>query len=200
MTLKQLASDILTQWGKIGITSNEYPQWLEIVERKILANAALYLRRDLERNGISERFFKSIKLSLSKVDKADFCKVDTSCQILRTTNTLPEYVRLKSDTSFKFVGTVDRSKVFKHLELEYFNLIESNEVLKKPICWSIIDNYMYIINALKLGYVLIDFIPASVNIDTLCNNISQCSEGEELFISEDIISIIQTEIVKELRT
>lgn len=201
MTLTQIADNILTTWGKINFRDNEYPMWQETIKDKIKMNCAVFIRRDIERNGISEQFYQTLPLELQKVDKADFCRITVDCTVLRTKNKLPQYLRLKSDSSFKFVGDIDKSITFNFVDLEYLDLAEASLVLTGVPKYYIQNNYIYVLGNtlfkwMMIEPIILDTTPAGIN-----NCLSNCDpEFEEYPVSLDILKVVVDEIVNELRS
>lgn len=127
---------------------------------------ALLIRRDVATNGMSNSFLQRFYMDLIKVDKADSCNFNLDCvQVLRTKNTIPTPVRLKNDSLFKFIGTVD-GKSFPEVEYEEIPYTCYNKFTSNSIRYAYINNYIYVFNNLKLKKLALQYIvefPETIN-------------------------------------
>jgi hypothetical protein len=127
---------------------------------------ALLIRRDVATNGMSNSFLQRFYMDLIKVDKADACNFNLDCvTVLRTKNPIPTPVRLKSDSLFKFIGTVD-GKSFPEVEYEEIPYTCYNKFTNNSIRFSYINNYIYVFNNTKLKKLALQYIvefPETIN-------------------------------------
>lgn len=145
MTLNQIAERIAFS---LGDPLNNILK--ENIKFSIKNWRATLIRRDIQTNGLSTEFLQRIYLDLKKVDKADSCNFNLDkCHILRTVNPLPQYIRWKNDSTFKFIGTSDGGA---STETEYEEIPYTcyNRFTSEVIRHSVINNYIYIFNNTKL--------------------------------------------------
>lgn len=150
---------------------------------------AMLIRRDIERNGLSDEFLQRIYIPLTKVDKADACNFAIGCdKILRTTNKVPKPIRVKSDVLFKYVGTAD-GKAFTYIEYEELFYREFNRFTSRTIAYTYINEFLYFFNNNKLKQVMVQSPfsnPSEVNI--ACEG---CYNDDMTFpIADDMIEAI----------
>lgn len=132
---------------------------------------AMFIRRDVQANGLSESFLQRFDIELVKVDKADACNFNLDCtKILRSKNPVPRPVRLKNDVLFKFVGDIS-GKPFTPVEYEEVPYTCYNKYTSKVIRYNYTNDYLYFFNNTKLKYARIQCIvenPADIN--SLCTD------------------------------
>jgi hypothetical protein len=117
----------------------------------------------MERNGVSEEMNIPYVADLIKVDIADNNIIDADCTVLRTKNKIFTPIRLKSDTSFKFVGTTDRKITFTYTNLEELKYTCSNKYTSNIIRYMRMNGYIYVYNATKIKHICIDCIPVDAS-------------------------------------
>ena len=200
-TLKEIADSILLTWNKVDFRTVEYQQFFELVVSKIKSHYALYVRRDLERNAITEHFNTTIGVEIERVDKSLlFCK-PIGCIILKTNNKIPEPVRHKSDVPFKFVGSIDKSVPYTYIQYEEFNYTLHNKITSAIPRYAYQDGYIYIFNSTLIKQILVEapFIEVDES-NNICNgSVTDCDPlNTEYPISRDIRVVIEHEIIQEL--
>lgn len=165
---------------------------------------AMFMRRDVEKNGLSYEFYQSYIVELIKVDKVDSCLIGVDCTVLRTKFKIPKPVRFKDDVPFKYFGDIEGNNSFPYVEFEELKYTKSNKYTSKNIRHNYTNGYGYIFNNTKLKYVRI--ISACVNPE----QVNTCtSDGEyicydddmEFPIADDMLqSIIDGIVNEELKT
>lgn len=174
---------------------------LNIVLKENLKFSVMYwrsvlIRRDVQANGMSDTFLQRFYIDLVKVDKADSCNFDLDCTtVLRSTNTIPRPVRLKNDSLFKFVGTVD-GKAFPQVEYEEVPYTCYNRFTSKTIRFCYINDYLYFFNNNKLKKVALQYVvedPFSIN--NTCTTDTCFNADSEYPCPADMIQQIVTGIL-----
>jgi hypothetical protein len=162
MTLNQIAERIAYDKGQpFNIMLKEH------IKLSVNYWRAIIMRRDVATNGMSDMFLQRFYIDLKKVDKADACNFDLDCvRILRSVNTIPRPIRLKNDTIFKFVGTVE-GKPFSQVEYEEVPYTCYNRYTSKEIRFAYINDYLYIFNNTKLKKMALQY---AVEVPSLINN------------------------------
>lgn len=138
---------------------------------------SMLIRRDIEKNGLSDEYLQRINIDLIKVDKADACDFTIGCDyILRSKYKIPKPVRVKNDVLFKFVGIFDLQGNLKpttYTEFEEFRYTKFNRVTSNSIRYNYTNGYLYFFNntMLKKATIQSPFSdPSQVNMscDSLC--------------------------------
>lgn len=156
---------------------------------------AMMIRRDMAINGLSDEFLQRIDIPLQRVDEADTCSFSLGCEnILRTANPVPKPIRVKNDILFKFVGTPKnkdetKNKAFSYIEEEEINFRRYNKFTSKTICYTYVNQYIYIFNNMHLKSIRVQSAfsdPSKINIScTGCYN-----DDMEFPIGDDMIETI----------
>jgi len=161
---------------------------IENIKFSINAWRAMFIRRDIQANGMSDVFLQRFYVDLIKVDKADACDFELDCTtILRTKFKIPKPVRLKSDSSFKFIGNVD-GKPFTQVEFEEMKYTCYNRFTSNEIRFTYINDYIYIFNNTKLKKLSLQYIiedPYSIN--NICTEDSCLNDESEYPMPMDMI-------------
>lgn len=160
---------------------------------------ALFIRRDIFANGMSDEFLQRIYVPLIKVDKADSCNFDLECtKVLRTSTQIPKPIRVKNDILFKFVGTAD-GKAFTYTEYEEIPYTCYNQFTSKTIRYTYINGFIYVFNNTLLKQLAIQTPFADpYQANALCEGCY--TDDSEFPCPEDMIQqIVQGIISGELR-
>lgn len=197
-TLKEIAYDIVTTHGKYKLGSERFQDLLEVVKRMIKEHYALYVRRDVERNGGSEEFYQTISVRLQKVDKSEAQCYPVGCTILRTVNKIPKAIRLKIPTLFKFVGSIDRTITFTKTELEELPFTFYNDWTANIPRYIYKDGYIFVFNFNKLKVLTIEGAFVDIVDGDICNEnncIDIYADDVEYPVPLDILVTIKSEIL-----
>lgn len=162
---------------------------------------ALLMRRDVEKNGMSDTWLQKFHINLVKVDKADACNFNLDCvTVLRSSVPIPKPVRLKNDSLFKFVGTVD-GKPFAQVEYEEVPYTCYNKFTSKDFRFAYINDYIYVFNNTKLKYLALQYAVEEPNKINLSCTAGTCySDDLEYPCPADIVQqIIAGILVGEFR-
>lgn len=157
---------------------------------------AMFIRRDVQSNGMSDGFLQRFDVDLVKVDKADSCNFNLDCTtVLRTTNSIPRPVRLKSDTLFKFVGTVD-GKPFSQVEYEEVPYTCYNKFTSGDIKFAYVNDILYFFNNTKLKKARLQYIvedPSKIN--DVCTSGTCYTDDSQYPLPEDMVPQILSGIL-----
>ena len=199
MTLNEIAYDILSLQGKYGIGSSKFSDLLEVVKRSVLNHYSLYVRRDIDRNGISDEYLTNITVELIKVDKSDAICKPVGCLVMRSKNKIPKIVRTKTN-NYKFIGNLTRDIIFTRTKQEELRFTYNNDFTSNIPRYILKNEYLYVFNW-KGKFVSIEDIFLNLSNGDLCEN-GICFDFDEVNIEFpiplDILSIIRSEILKEL--
>lgn len=139
---------------------------------------AMFIRRDVFANGISDEYLQTYFIDLIKVDKADNCDFTLDCTILRTRTRVPKPVRLKSDVLFKFVGNAD-GKPFTYSEFEEVNYRCSNKYTGKDIFYNYTNEFIYVFNNTKLKKLRIQAVHVNPEQIIYCSDDPDCYNDDK---------------------
>jgi hypothetical protein len=199
MTLNEIAYDILSLQGKYKIGNSRFSDLLETVKRSIVNHYSLYVRRDIDRNGVSDEYLTNITIELIKVDKSDAICRPVGCLVMRSKNKIPKVVRTK-DNTYKFIGNLTRDIIFTKTRQEELRFTYNNDFTSDIPRYILKNEYLYVFNW-KGKYVSIEDIFLSFGEGNLCEN-GVCFDFDganvDFPIPSDILNTVQTEILKEL--
>jgi hypothetical protein len=147
MTLNQYADYIVGDIYKEPLTHT----LRERVKFAIKFLAAVFIRRDAERNPISDQYLLTYNFKLKKVDQLDTCAAALGCSVLRSVNKIPKPVRMNTDSDFVFVGSLD-SKVWARVRFHELLYTKANKYNSKEIRYDYLQGYIYVFNNLKFEY------------------------------------------------
>ena len=149
---------------------------------------SMLIRRDIEKNGLSDELLQRTYIDLIKVSKADACDFGIDCTyVLRSKYKIPKPVRLKTDVLFKSLGVFDLQGNFKsatYVEPEEFRYTRFNRFTAKTLRYNYTNGYIYFFNntLLKKAYIQTIFVdPAQIN--TVCDE--QCYNDDMDFPCPD---------------
>jgi len=201
-TLNEIVYDIATKHGKYNIGSVKFEDLCQVIKRSVKEHYALYIRRDVERNGGSDEFYQTLNVETIKVDKSEIECVPVGCAILRTKNKIPKAVRLKLPNIFKYVGNIDRTVTFTKTNLEELPFTMYNDYTANVPRYIYKDGYIYIFNANKIKYIVVEGIFIDIVNNAICNENNTCvdltSDDVEYPIPLDILVLISSEILTTL--
>ena len=161
-SLNQIAENIAY---KLGEQFNQTA--LNSIKDTILNYRAKYIRDDLDRNPLSEiHFVQTITLQFEEVNlltefNGQFDCISSICPnvieqedyyILKSKEPVPTPIRLKSSgrNPFFYLGNVIGTKNFTFTTLDKFLYYKTLPYQSKVVYYTIINNYIYIINNLDL--------------------------------------------------
>lgn len=130
---------------------------------------ATFIRRDITANNLSPEYLQRVKISFTKVDKADACNLNLDCvKVLKSTTHIPQYLRWKADVPFKFFGTLD-GKSFTYTEYEELPYTCYNRFTNNIVRYALINGYAYVFNNTLLKHAFLEHIFIDPNeANTLC--------------------------------
>jgi hypothetical protein len=201
MTLNEIAYNIIQKQGKYEIGSAKYDDALEVIKDAIINHYALYVRRDYDRNGGSDEYYTTITIELESVDKSDAICQPVNCIVKRSKNKIPKRVRTK-DNAFKYIGNIDRTITFTRTRLEELRFTYSNDFTSNIPRYIMKNEYLYVFNWKRGKYVSIEDIFIKVTEDDDICQSGVCYDYDEddvdMPIPADILTIIETEVLKEI--
>lgn len=196
-TLNTVIYDIAEQ---VGQATNDI--FLARMKQKVLINRAVVLRQDHARNGVVDiQAMQSIGdcVDMVKSSMVECCGIDLGCQVVRSREKLPSFVRFKGAGPISFVGTVDRSLSYGYIEPSRIQSPSSKFLLHLPK-YTLINGYLYLINTTPMKIRV-----EGVLEDPFESNKYGCSEGEcftsdsKFPLSGDLIKLVQQMMYEELR-
>lgn len=193
-SLNSIAEDIAFTLGE---QFNETLQ--ESIKNAIVEQRALYIRQDVERNGISlTDYMQSYVVELEKVDKSECPELSVGEYVLKTKQPIAKPLRLKNNgaTNFKAVTTVTRNKILTYANINSLRYIRHLPLQDDVIYYSYNNNHLYVLNTLKPCKLLIESIVADPREIQDCNNPDLFPDDVDFPIGIDMLSSIKDFIRK----
>jgi len=170
------------------------------IKDSIINYRALLIRQDLERNPLSYTdYLQSFCIELETVNKSECPQLSIKEEYLKSKQKIPKPLRIKNNgrSNFKFVGSVDRSISLTFETGHGMGYMPYLEFQNSTIYYTIINEYLYVLNNLKLCKLLIEEIIADPrNIDD-CDSPSIFPDDIEFPIPEDMLVKLKQLIKKE---
>lgn len=210
MKLNAIAEDIAYKLGdQFNMTLRES------IKHTLIYYRAKYIRDDSSRtNSLATDYFQTAIMEMKQVNKLEDVGANLRCitqgdtcyavindkkyQILKSTTPVPKSVRLKGfgHVPYKFIGSVDRFTRFYYSEpvdLESKMLLPYRK--QTDIYFFIANNYLYLLNSLKICNVLIEGVFVDPReVYKLCNE-ERFVDDNEFPIAEDLLMSIVDNIV-----
>ncbi len=144
MTLNEIAYNIADLAGKTDV-----PQFIQRIKFNILYYRALLLRRDEDRNSrIPEQFLQTMCVPMTQVNASECVGISSDCNVMRSTERIPNPVHIKRGNAFTYVGSVDNLKSYAPTTTSQLPYIQySTFTANKPLYY-IEDWYLYIVNSI----------------------------------------------------
>lgn len=207
MTLNQIAEDIAYKLGdQFNHTLNES------IKHTLIYYRSKFIRDDIEKNGINiNTYYQTIVLNLEPVNILEDVGADIAClatfcnsaknnkkyTILKSKEKVPNFIKLKSinNNPFKYIGSVDRLKRFRYGSPETLEFLQHLPYQNNEIYYYISNNYVYLLNTLKICNFLIEGIFDNPReAFNLCQG-TTFKDDNEFPISNDLLFYIVNNIV-----
>jgi hypothetical protein len=167
---------------------------------------AEFIRNDMNKNGLSFQYLQSFIANVSKVNVLDDCNddgendLDDSCYILRSTNKIPNPIRINGSINFKFVGTSNPSgglNPFTYTEDHEMDFSSYNKYTGCVPRYFMRNGYMFFKNIKRLKYVRIEHsFENPEDVFNYCSATSGCyTDDMEFPISIDMLRNITNGIL-----
>jgi len=173
MTLNEISENIAFALG------DQFNDTLkQAIKHTVIVYRAKLIRDDINRNFISHTdYFQSF---VSPLEEINLVEGDDSTKMLRTVNKIPTPLFLPyGKTSFKFVGQVDGGASFVYAHIEEYKFLKDLQYQHNVIYYTWENNYIYILNNLKLCAIRISGIftdPRDINLS--------CEEKQYMFTDD----------------
>lgn len=192
--------------GKISelaqkIADNIDRSWDDMLKERLKSDIVSYratiIRREHDKTGMfADTLVHEISLDLIKVD-ANECGAPTDCNVLRTKFKVPKPVRVKGNSNFQYVGSLNGTRPFGYIKPEELGYLQYSRYSNEYGRYTYVNGYIYVFHteakAVKLRYVpsnpfeLIDLKDCDGN---------SCFKDEE--IDDDLEAMIKSFIYEEL--
>ena len=195
MNINQIVDDILTRWGKIDIFDPKYATYKETLKDQVKNQTAVFIRQDLDRNGRSDGFMTRIEAELVPVT------IGHNVKCLRTKNKVSEPVRLKGDSDYAYIGSVDGLQPFSVVDFYEMNDISCLEISAGNPRYSQKNNYIYILNTtnemehVAIEAAFIEIIDGDLNVD----DVRDYNVTYEFPATRDMIHRVSSYVLADLR-
>lgn len=191
MTLNQIAEKIAFSLGDQFNTTLR-----EAIKHTVIVYRAKLIKDDLDRNFTDYfNYLQSFIIEFEKVDRIEGCD---NCKIMKSTKPVPKPLRVKfGKSSFKYVGDILTGTPFIYAGFEELKFLKSLPYQQNIIYYSWDNNYMYLLNNLKLCKARVEAIFADPRvIDLTCTEKSQMfSDDKEFPISINLLFYIEKSII-----
>jgi len=175
---------------------------LEKLKFEAVGIAAMLIRRDFERNGVSREFLLSLGcIPLVCADPKECCVgLPAEYELLRTDRKIPKPARTKDSDSFYYVGTVDKRKSFYEVPFEIYDFVGQNKYTSRSTYYIYMNDYVYILNPpsdtfkwINITSVFAD--PRQIADFVTCSG--DCYSDDSPFpLSEDLLPLLMTELLR----
>ena len=187
--------------------AGNFDKWDDIefkrrVEDLVITNRAELIRRNIDKYGVTpNNLIQQINcIPTTQVDSAECCSLTLGCNVTRSTNKVPNPIRIRSrNSNFKYVGTIDGRKSFSHIDREMLELLQGERFFTSGISYAYINEYIYVFGDnpanIRLQGVFGD--PREVaNLNDCDNPNTDCLDNVE--IEEDLIRNVRIMVAEEL--
>lgn len=201
ITLNRIKDDILNDYYG-GMPSDDAEYSDDQIMFKIFRWRDVLIRRDVEKRGIESVFMQTIYPEFEVVNTIK-CDTGLDCMILRSTETIPRRIRLKTGFAYS-VSSLDDMRSISVIEPHEAKwIIHSDFTALDPRVTIRDDNYMYLfidelIRNLRVSGMWYD--PREAARFTNCDTNDPCYTDDDPFpMTGDLSTVIYQEIMKELR-
>jgi hypothetical protein len=142
-SLNEIAYNISTLLGK------PFDQaLLEQLKFQIKYYRSLLIRRDFERNAfITPQYVQSLGcVAMVQVDLSECPTHLTGYTLFRSTERVPNPIRLKSGNAFTYVGSIDRIKPYRQISPEEVPYVNHAKFAKYQASFFYLDGYIFVYN------------------------------------------------------
>ena len=129
---------------------------IERIKDLIINERSMLIHRELDKYGLNEMYIQPYHADLILVNASEVTGFVSDKQYLRTVNKIPTPIRFQGDVPFYFVGSIDRRIVFRYSKGYMVDFSKLLKYIGLNIEYSYINNYIYILNNIKLEKVLVD--------------------------------------------
>ena len=201
-TLNEIAYNIRNLYRE-GRSSNNDILSLEQIKFIVKSYRALYLRREVNKNGaILDTFNQTMCFELELVDKSKCPELEMGCKTLRSKEKIPKLMRGRVSLLVSFVGAVDGTTRFQLVPPFTVNWQQYNKISSKNIKAFIFDDYIYVFPDCRVKYAMIrgvfedpEDLKGSDNENGICYD-----DSSEFPLPVDMIpNLIQDILKNELR-
>ena len=193
LSLNEIASFIAARLGK----ENDL-LLIENIKIAVKYWRVFLLRQEIERYGHNPVFMQSLVVELKTVDAADNDVIESDFPLLRSVNTIPRAINLKTKNPFYVVGTVDERKAFTYVRPAGLLRLTGARFVKNYIAYTYFNDYLYVHCNKIIKYIRV--FSAFENPEEVVNNIdnlNQCVDNNVPFpIPLHHLKIIVENIVK----
>lgn len=171
---------------------------LEGIKDSIIDYRATFIRQDLERNQLSYTdYLQSFCIELEQVNKSECPGVALNEWILKSKEPVPKPLRLKNNgrVNFKYVGSVDRTKVLTFESGHGVNYMDYLPLQGSTIYYTVRNGYLYVLNNIRLCKLVIEEVVADPRDIKDCNNPTMFRDDIPFPIPTDMVAKIK-ELIK----
>ena len=175
--------------------------FIERLKDLIIQTRNQFVHRQIDKYGVNERYIQPYVAELTLVNASVDSTITSKYELLRTTNKIPAPIRYDSDSSFTFVGSVDRMITFRKIKPYIMNSSRSLRYIGGAICYFYTNEYVYIWNNTKLDRILIEAIYEELDVTQNNNDpTGLCyKDNMEFPLSGDMLNDVIKEVINIVR-
>lgn len=198
VTLNKLAYNLSELLG------NPYDDVLiERLKFELINVRAKFIRRDLERNGMSREFLQSLgEIELVCTDISDCTEVLSFDNVLKTKLQVQKPLRTKTTDTFFYVGTIDKKHPFQESSFDDLEYLKHNKFTGSITRYIYLNQRVYIINPPTKVFKWLNITSVFANPQDAgkANNCGVCyTDDDPFYIGEDMASDIEREVYNLFR-
>lgn len=170
------------------------------IKDSIINYRAMFIRQDLDNNPLSYTdYLQSFCIEMSIVNKSECPEISVKGKVLKSKQVLPKPLRIKNNgrVNLKYVGSVDRSISFTFATAFEMNFMQHLPLQDDVIYYTVINQYLYILNNLKICKVLVEEVIADPRTIDDCDFPTTFPDDIDFPIPEDMLVKIKQLIKRE---
>ena len=194
MTLNEIAYNILNTYRGGRLNHNEHIS-LDQVKFTVKYYRAMLIRRDMAKNGFVsngvEQDLNCLKLEI--IDSSKCCNLKTDCDVYRTKETLPKFIRLAFNDAITYAGNATGLTSYQIVEPHMVQFLPWDKYTKDKKKVYILDNYLYLYNGDGDDFINIRGIfenPEELGKYTSCDEVPCYDEDSEFPLPMDMLQMI----------
>ena len=194
MTLNEIAYNILNTYRGGRLNHNEHIS-LDQIKFTVKYYRAMMIRRDMARNGfVSNGVEQDLNcLELEIIDASKCCNLKTNCDVYRTKEPLPKFIRLAFNDALTYAGDATGLNSYQIIEPHIVQWLPYDKYVAGKKRVYILDNYLYLYNGDGDGVVNIRGIfedPEKLGEYTNCEEIPCYDDNSEFPLPMDMLQML----------
>lgn len=194
-TLKQLAYQVAGIFER-----NDDFLFIERVKSLIIAQRATWIHRETDKYGLNEQYIQPYDADLILVNASEVSAFPSDRQYLRSANKIPTPIRYQADVPFYYVGSLDGTVPFRYTRGHSVSNLKFLKYIGTGIAYFWENNYIYIVNNIKLEKIRIKAIYNSLDVTNNSGTGICYEEDMEFPLSLDQQNLVLADVINILRS